>query len=346
MLTLTELNPKQIQLQETTEQTVQQIKVYKGSVPSLDIDTLEFVGEFLSDAVILAKEEIFPLYYTWQDEADNRYITSYRRLPLEGTFNFRDMGGYVGKDNRRVKWGKFFRADALCKLTERDVAVLQELELKTIVDFRGDGEWQKEPDVSVPGATIINLSPNAELAKLASGSLKNDQAKIEALLEIAHSPNGKEYFEQRLDDMANQMIELVAGEFQIGQYTKFMKLILDEHATPLVFHCRGGKDRTGLAAILILLALEVSIDDITTDYHLTKEFMSSRNERRMDEYRQYTDDALVLSYLAGLMDTRQIYLDAAYTEMKKMAGSLDGYLVKVLGVSKQDIEKLQEMYLD
>lgn len=335
-------NKIQINLDETIK--AEQVNVYCGAMPTLDVADKKLLGTFKRDAIVLDVVDTFPTYYII--EADGvLQIAAERLVQLDGTFNFRDIGGYVGADGRQVKWGKFFRADALCKLTKNDVAKLVEMGIKTVVDYRGQAEWQKEPDVEIPGAKIVNLSPHAEVARLASGNITDDREKIEKLLATAQSPEGAAFFEKNLNSMADQMRELVGGEIAIPQYQKFMQIILDEANTPIIFHCRGGKDRTGWGAMLILFALGVSKEDIAYDYHLTKEYMKSRNVKRMDEYRQYTDNEMVLDFLAALMDTREIYLDAAFDQITKMAGTPETYLTDVLNLTSADIAKLREMYL-
>src|SRR5438876_11252862 len=60
-----------------------------------------------------------------------------RHLNLAGASNFRDLGGYPGKDGRRVRWRQIFRSNHLGHLTEADVAVLRSLGVRSAFDFRG-----------------------------------------------------------------------------------------------------------------------------------------------------------------------------------------------------------------
>ncbi|STQ72887.1 Protein tyrosine/serine phosphatase [Hafnia alvei] len=56
--------------------------------------------------------------------------------PLEGGVNFRDMGGYLAADGRRVKRGKLFRSGALDRLTDKDLSYLQDVPIKNILDYQ------------------------------------------------------------------------------------------------------------------------------------------------------------------------------------------------------------------
>src|ERR1700761_760318 len=66
--------------------------------------------------------------------------TPLRHFNLTGASNFRDLGGYAGKDGRTVRWRHIFRSNHLGHLTEADIAVLRGLGLKSAFDFRGTEE--------------------------------------------------------------------------------------------------------------------------------------------------------------------------------------------------------------
>jgi len=52
-----------------------------------------------------------------------------RVVPLDGGVNFRDLGGYLNQDGRRVKWRKILRCGHLANLTEKDLDALEKLAL-------------------------------------------------------------------------------------------------------------------------------------------------------------------------------------------------------------------------
>src|SRR5215510_7931561 len=63
-----------------------------------------------------------------------------RHLNLSGASNFRDLGGYVTRDGRTVRWRQIFRSNHLGHLTEEDAVVLRELGVRSAFDFRGSEE--------------------------------------------------------------------------------------------------------------------------------------------------------------------------------------------------------------
>lgn len=269
-----------------------------------------------------------------------------KMIDLDGTFNTRDIGGIVNKDGRKIRYGLMLRSDALNALSPDDVKFFEEFGLKTIVDFRMNKEAESAPNVEISGVKTVRLSPNAEVAALASGSIINDKEKIDALLEDVSTEKGRQELLSQADGMAEEMRRMTRDPYAHSKYSAFLDLLTDESSLPLLHHCKGGKDRTGFGAMITLFALDVDADTAREEYMLTKDCMAERNERRMDEYRQYTDNETVLTYLSGLMQTKEIYFDATVDEMEKMAGSIDAYLEKYLLLDDEKKEKIKKIFLE
>lgn len=53
----------------------------------------------------------------------------------------RDLGGFVGQDNKRVLYRKLFRSEELSRLTEADKDSLNSLGIEQILDLRTDSEF-------------------------------------------------------------------------------------------------------------------------------------------------------------------------------------------------------------
>src|ERR1700728_5038363 len=63
-----------------------------------------------------------------------------RHVSLEGAVNVRDAGGYRSVHGREVVRGRLFRGDSLSHLTGPDHGRLEQLGLRTVIDFRTPGE--------------------------------------------------------------------------------------------------------------------------------------------------------------------------------------------------------------
>jgi protein-tyrosine phosphatase len=125
----------------------------------------------------------------------------------------------------------------------------------------------------------------------------------------------------------------------VRQYThRFASLFgfLLESNDPLVFHCTAGKDRTGFAAALILLALGVSHDEVMRDYLLTNQRLRPRSE-----WKGLTPEAASVLYRV-----QPEFLDAAFEAVRQKYGSIEAYLREGLGLREAERARLKELYLE
>jgi hypothetical protein len=181
-----------------------------------------------------------------------------RLIPLAGAFNFRDLGGYAGRDGRTTRWGRLFRSDTLHELTAADVVTLRSLGLTTIVDLRTTAELERT------GRGPLGPEPIAYRHL----SLIRDGAG-EAM--AAPAPAGEDLAERYL------------WYLEVGRrpLVEALTLLADPDHLPLVFHCAAGKDRTGVLAALVLAILGVDDEVIVADYVIT----ADRMELILDRYR-------------------------------------------------------------
>ena len=196
--------------------------------------------------------------------------TEKRLVPLEGSFNFRDLGGYPARDGRTTRWGRLFRADALHELTPGDVGLLLDLGLRTIVDLRTERELARsgrgllEPeDVAFHHLAVVQEGVRAD-------GTSDGAAAGEAM--AAPAPTG--------DDLAERYLWYL--EVGRSPLVEALTLLGGEEWYPLVFHCAAGKDRTGVLAALTLEILGVDRDVIVADYVITAE----RLRFIMDRWRE------------------------------------------------------------
>src|SRR5665647_3408863 len=178
--------------------------------------------------------------------------TPTRSLKLTGATNFRDLGGYAGLGGRLVRWRRLFRSDHLAALTPDDVATLSNLGLSRAYDFRGEAERAAVPYV-LPGVVSYSLPIEPTVVQ-----------RMKELLEAGHRLTAQETV---------HLMQQTYRAFVHDNSPRFAELfahLLDSDA-PLVFHCTAGKDRTGFAAALILLALGVPRPVVMQDYLLTND---------------------------------------------------------------------------
>lgn len=185
-------------------------------------------------------------------------------IEFEGARNFRELGGYRAADGRHVKYGLLYRGGNLDTLTSpADRAKLQGLGLKVILDLRSAGESAAHPDPAVPGAQYQRVcgmrnADGSEMDFSGQGIERLRQEKDAYERSVGHPVHDFYWFSALYQEMP----------FKNPAYHALFDL-LEQHRVPLLFHCSCGKDRTGIGAMLVLLALGVSRADALADYMLT-----------------------------------------------------------------------------
>jgi protein-tyrosine phosphatase len=253
--------------------------------------------------------------------------TAHQQLvPLQGGRNFRDLGGYRTEDGHTVKWGELYRSGSMHDLTPSDFAYLGRLGIRTVCDFRDVHERAVEP-VSWPTGKAPNiLADDYDLGRI--GMFPSQQI-------------GTWDAERTRQYMASTYPKLLSA-FN-GQYRRMFRQLL-AHQVPLAFNCSAGKDRTGIAAALILTSLGVPRDTVIQDYLLTNKYL------QMDSLSDSPATAawakLPAPVLKQLSVADRSYIESALAVLERHRGGPMGYLQDELQLSPADIQKLRNLYLE
>jgi protein-tyrosine phosphatase len=252
-----------------------------------------------------------------------------RRLPVSGAANFRDLGGYVTRDGRALRWGALYRSDALADLSDEDLAYLERLELRRVVDFRSEAERERDPDRLPDGPTVSwqpiagqGLDPRALQDRLLAGEVSAEQA-------AAFLVEGNRAFVNEFRDV----------------YARFLSDLADPANLPTLFHCTAGKDRTGFAAALVLLALDVPREAAMRDYLLTNTYTQAKTRRTLQVIRFASLFRADPDDLEPLFEARESYLNAAFAAIDAQPGGTAAYL-RSLGVDDALRERLRANLLE
>jgi len=212
------------------------------------------------------------------------------RIKLEATDNTRDLAGYKTADGKwQIAPKRLIRSAHLGGLTANDIKTLgHDYHVKSVVDFRTPGQVKGRPDKAIPGAKMTYLSilgPHA----------------------YADGKGDGEFYNQRLE----------FGYSAVMGYRQFLNQLLEEPGATL-FHCSSGKDRTGIAAVLIMSALGMDRKTIIDDYMLSQ------------TYHHHVEKSWIMEY---------------YKEVLQNYGSMDNYMDQLLDFPAAKREKLRSLYL-
>jgi len=310
-------------------ETAREFAVYAGDSPDR-IDRQNPVSKSAanSPAKISGLDPDLRYYFELVPDFGSKIIISDRRVPLEGSVNFRDLGGYETTGGRRIKWGQVFRSDNLGRLTDRDVSFVQQMGIRMVCDFRTPAEVQKLPDrfpqTDRGGYLPLPIQhgefdPANTFERIKNGDI---QWMTEAFMVKGYLKN--------IDDFA-------------PVWSTFFQTLADGSKRPLVFHCTGGKDRAGVCAALILLSLGVPEETVIHDHGLSNLYIAAVLEKIYDRIRSHGVDP---KQVAPYFTAPENAIVAVVRHIRQTYGSAADYLINKAGVDKRVVDQLREDLLE
>jgi protein-tyrosine phosphatase len=262
-----------------------------------------------------------------------------RHVALEGQPNFRDLGGYETVDGRTVKWGEVYRSGELPHLTDDDVAKLEELRIKSVVNFLLPREIEMNGRDRLPEGVREVPAPiqgerAAELTMAAQMAIKTAE------------------FEQIPPEMNPEFHRLLLDEGK-NEYAALLREIADPTNRPLVFHCSHGVHRTGTASAILLSTLGVPWETIRQDYLLTNEYRAEEVEDTLARIRRQAaatlgvqEDEVDMTNVEAFYILDGSYIDGSLEQAVAEYGSMEAYIREGLGISDEEIEQLKNQLLE
>ena len=285
-------------------------------------------------------EEIFRFY----EGADQPVTKEAQALLVTGIENARQLGGYETADGRHVKRDVLLRTAKLSDAPSEELAALKDIyHLGVVVDFRTLAEREGAPDPEIDGVDNIVLDVLDEGSRTGAGAAiagiyENGGAEpAEVMLNIIRSGCVSErmYADMAFDPAAEK------------GFRDFFRILLENGGQKAVlWHCSGGKDRTGAAAVLLLLALGVNKETALRDFELTNEFLREKIAYMESRAAELTDDPEEIAWVKDLTGVNRKYMEKLLDTLEEKYGSQERYLTEGLGLDKAELEQLREMYLE
>ncbi len=254
-----------------------------------------------------------------------------RHIPFQGTPNFRDLGGYRARNGKQVKWGCFYRSGQLSRLNDNDLHQFAALGVRVVCDFRRAEEVERNPSLLPHDAQIQLLQLTID-----PGSANSVFSSINAVATAS-------------DDMAQFMCDInrAFALEQQGPYGRMLEAIAQLRGGALLFHCAAGKDRTGFAAALILMILDVPREVILHDYMLTGQYFIPDSELQSlaKQYANSGFDQLDPDIIRPMLEVRPEYLQAAFDAIDQRYATTEDYLEDVFEATPAVRQALQQRFL-
>ena len=242
-------------------------------------------------------------------------MTVSKPLPLSGTGNTRDLGGYTARSNLVTGWRRFLRSDGVHNLSPEDQRFLWDYGVRLVVDLRTPQEISRQPD---------RWEACPEMAYLSVPML--DQVN-------------SSFFQGRLPDTMSEMycslLDSPSGKQAIRQvFTAFFQT-----NGGVLYHCTAGKDRTGVLSMLLLKLAGVPDETVIADYAATEGYMEQifAEQRRMLLQAGYNIPDHVLCSRPEEMVRTLSHLEARYNTVEQ-------YLIGC-GLSRMELHKLVSSWL-
>ncbi len=249
--------------------------------------------------------------------------------------NFRDLGGIPAAGGKKVCYGKLYRSGHLGKIKPEVAEKLRDKNgLRTVVDLRAPAELSHKRDIVPNGVDYLHIPPltdeqNPAVTRHTGPSILKKIMKVEG--------GARTY----LSDTYRTM---VSSEQSLEALREFFDVLLEDDGAVL-WHCTQGKDRTGVAAAAILLALGVDRDEIMRDYMRTNRTCFFKNFWIFIGVVLVTFSVRKAHNLNLLLSSRRGFMRAAFDEIDKLWGGTEGFLHNALKLSDEDIRELREIYL-
>lgn len=249
--------------------------------------------------------------------------------------NLRDLGGIRIRDAGTVRGGCFYRCGALCSLNAEELDLLQRLGIREVLDLRSDREADAMPDPLLTGTRQVRISAMVDLAG------EDVNYSPEVMEENARGEHGS------ADEM-NHTMNLFYESMLFGNpaWTELFRC-LREGDVPLLFHCTAGKDRTGTAAALILMALGADEETILMDYMQTNQYRTAQIKSFLQEHREILTlrPDLQEAFLAW-EGVRRGSLEFSLQAILARYGSYESYLAEEYALDGAALQDLRDRYLE
>lgn len=300
------------------------VKIYVSDNPETFLDPSPFMQANIDDGVAtyITRNNNMRNYFCLSFNDKYSQIVSSRALPFDHIQNFRDLGGYLTESHKQIRWGKVFRSGEILSSGGRDSIRLQQLGIKTIIDLRGENEYEVSP-IQYAGATVVHIPIfSDEMTGLPKRIREGRMRKRDALLYM------QDEYLKYVDEYSEQ-------------FAQALKLFTEKENYPILFNCSYGKDRAGFLAAMLLTCLDVPEDVVVQDYKLSAEYIDlSKMALLARSLSTEGQEAVTV-----LLSSSEAFINPTLQKIKKEYGSVNNYITKELHLTDRDIQKIKDILL-
>lgn len=236
-------------------------------------------------------------------------------VELDDVDNCRQLGGYQALDGKTIKSGILLRSGKLSKLDEDGTEVFYSMNISEVIDLRIPEEINHRPDPALRNVKTykINLADTASLFYKYSvlGVDVNSSNCIDVVDSIARMP-------MNLGEM--YIAGIIDSDYGRKALHEIFKVLVNHKSGAILWHCSGGKDRTGIVAALLLSALNVDRETILNDYELTNEFVEGQRIGMKVVSWFYSNDEKEEERVATIAGVKREFMEKTLNHIDKKYG--------------------------
>ena len=245
--------------------------------------------------------------------------------------NFRNVKGYINKDNKKLKANMIFRGGALNRLIPDEINYFEKkLNIRYVLDFRDQNEAEKDPDIIGNRINYERISAlQLQDERFQGFDFGKELSKHLSLTQI-------DYLSQYLLDGYKNM------PFNNKAFDKLFKLLLKNDGS-VYYHCSAGKDRTGIATFIIMMALDMNEEDAINEYLLSNKYLKNF----IDQFYLEHNVSKEFQKLADkLLYVREENILLVINAIKCKYQSYDDYFEKEYNLTKEKRKLLKAIYCE
>lgn len=211
--------------------------------------------------------------------------------------------------------------------------------IKNVIDLRNTIEIQEGKKYQLPNNTTYHHIP--VLAKSYFGiSHEKKMSKVmkKECKKIKNKDDAKEY-------MVNMYKSIIFEKYSQEQFKKIFDLLLENKDGNILFHCQGGKDRTGILSLFILTILGVSKEDILNDYSMSDICNKRHNNLLISLMHALLYNRKLKLLLIEMLHAKREYLVETINSIEETYGSINNYLVNEIGITEELQNKFRDIYI-
>ncbi|MFV0527943.1 MAG: tyrosine-protein phosphatase [Lachnospiraceae bacterium] len=263
-------------------------------------------------------------------------ITGYPKgaqIPLLSLSNTRDLGALRTEDGKRIIPHRLLRSGELYHVSQEDqLTLLQEYNLKTVIDLRTQAEREQKPDTQMDGVQYIH------------NPIFDDEAlgitREKSIFDILSDFQSTQSF-----DMMDLYEQLVTDKYCKNHYANFFQNLTEHTEGAILWHCSAGKDRAGIATMLLLSALGVPKGAIIDDFMRTNIFLEPEMQYFVRKMQDENESPENIEKMLPLFQVRESYIQQVYRIIEQEYGTIDAYLKKEMCLTPKALEILKDSFL-